>query len=186
MTLLVLGLILWTAAHFLKRLAPSLRQSMQDRMGDGSKGIVAVAIFASLALMVIGYRGIETAYLWDHSAATKGVNNLAMLVAVALYGVGNSKSRLRSKMRHPMLWGTVVWAAAHLMVNGDVASIVLFGWIGAWALVQMQLINRAEPDYTPWEGGSVAGDVRLGIITLVVFSVIAAIHIWLGYNPFGA
>ena len=186
MTLLVLGLIIWTAAHFLKRLAPGVRQSMQDRMGDGSKGVVAVALFASLALMVIGYRGIETTYLWDHSPATKGINNLAMLVAVALYGVGNSKSRLRSKMHHPMLWGTVVWAAAHLMVNGDVASIVLFGWIGVWALLQMRLINRAEPDYTPWEGGSVAGDVRLGIITLVVFSVIAAIHIWLGYNPFGA
>lgn len=84
-----------------------------------------------------------------------------------------------------MLWGTVVWAAAHLMVNGDVASIVLFGWIGVWALVQMQLINRAEPDYTPWQGASVAGDVRLGLVTLVVFSVIAGIHIWLGYNPFG-
>ena len=185
MTLLILGLVLWTAAHFLKRAAPGVRASMQDRMGDASKGVIAVLLLASVALMVIGYRGADTTFLWGRSAATTGINNLMMLVAVALYGLGSSKSRLRGRMRHPMLWGTVIWAAAHLLVNGDVASIVLFGGLALWALAEMQVINRAVPDYVPYEGGSAAGDLRLGIISLVVYAVIAGIHTWLGYNPFG-
>ena len=136
--------------------------------------------------MVIGYRGAFGEFYWGPSAATTGINNLLMLLAVALFGLGSSKSRLRSKMRHPMLTGVVVWAVAHLLVNGDTASFILFGWLAIWALAEMVVINRAEPDYTPYEGGSKAGDIRLAVISLVVYGVISGIHIWLGYNPFGA
>ncbi len=185
MTLIILGLIIWIAAHFFKRLMPAQRQALQDRFGDGSKGIIAAILVFSIVLMVIGYRGTDSTFFWDRNAATTGINNLLMLLSVALFGLGASKSRLRRAMRHPMLTGVVVWAFAHILVNGDLASFVLFGGLGAWALVQMAVINRAVPDYEPFEGGSVAGDVRLAVISLVVFTVIAVIHILLGYNPFG-
>lgn len=186
MTLMILGLLLWTAAHAFKRVAPAQRQAMQDKMGDASKGVFAALLLVSVALMVIGYRGAEGEVFWGRSPALVGINNLLMLAAVVLYGVGNSKSRLRARFRHPMLWGTVIWAVAHLMVNGDTPSFVLFGWIAVWALAEMRLINRAEADYTPFEGGTAAGDVRLAIISIVVLAVIAGIHTWLGYPPFGA
>ena len=186
MTLLVLGFLLWTAAHFLKRLAPGARQAMQEKMGDGSKGVIALLLLFSVVLMVIGYRAADTTFYWGRSPAMTGINNLLMLVAVALFGLGSSKSRLRAKLRHPMLAGVVVWAIAHLMVNGDVASFVLFGGLAVWALVEMVLINRAEPEYTPFDGGSAAGDARIVIISLVVYAVFAGIHTLLGYNPFGA
>ena len=67
----------------------------------------------------------------------------------------------------------------------DSPSLVLFGGMIVWALLEMALINRADPSFVPYEGGSAAGDLRLGIITLGVFAVIAGIHILLGYNPFG-
>ena len=185
MTLLILGLILWTGAHFFKRLAPNARAAMQDRMGDASKGVVALVLLLSVVLMVVGYKGADSSFLWGRSVATTGINNLLMIFAVALFGLGNSKSRLRSKFRHPMLWGTVVWAASHLLVNGDTASLILFGWIGIWALAEMQLINRSNDAYEPFEGGSVMGDARLVVITLVVYGIIAGIHTWLGYPPFG-
>lgn len=185
MTLLILGLILWTVAHMFKRLAPGARAAMQDRMGDASKGVFAVLLLLSVVLMVIGYRGADSAFYWGRSAATTGINNLMMLAAVALFGLGNSKSRLRRHFRHPMLWGTVVWAVAHLLVNGDSASLVLFGWIAIWALAEMALVNRAVHSYVPYDGGSVQGDIRLGIITLVVYGVLAGIHTFLGYFPFG-
>ena len=84
-----------------------------------------------------------------------------------------------------MLWGTFVWAASHLLVNGDTASLVLFGWLAVWALAEMQLINKAEGGYVPYQGGSAFGDLRLLIIALVIYGVIAGIHTWLGYFPFG-
>jgi hypothetical protein len=108
-----------------------------------------------------------------------------MIAAVALFGLGSSKSRLRKHMRHPMLTGVIVWALAHLLVNGDTASLVLFGWLAIWAVAEMILINRAEPDYTPYVGGSAAGDIRLLVITLIIYGVIAGVHTWLGYFPFG-
>ena len=185
MTLLILGLLVWTFVHFFKRLAPAGRAAMQDRMGDASKGMIAILLVASIVLMVIGYRSAQPDFLWGRSAATTGINNLLMLAAVALFGLGSSKSRLRKKMRHPMLTGVVVWSASHLLVNGDTASIILFGGLAAWALAEMVLINRAEPDYTPYDGGSTAGDIRLAVITIVIYGIIAGIHTWLGYFPFG-
>jgi len=184
MTLLILGLILWSAAHMFKRLAPAAHTALLDRVGNPAKGVIAVLLVASVVLMVIGFRGADTSVIWDRTIATTGINNLMMLGAVGLMGLGNSKSRLRPLMRHPMLWGVVVWAAAHLLVNGDTVSIVLFGWMAVWALAEMVLINRADPEYTPFQGGTAAGDVRLAVITVVVFAVIAGIHTWLGYYPF--
>ena len=181
MAVMILGMALWIGAHFFKRLLPTQRENL----GDKGRGLVAVLSLLALALMVIGFRGADTEFIWGRSPATTGINNLLMLLAVALMGAGSSKSRLRSKLRHPMLTGAVVWAVAHLLVNGDSVSIVLFGGMGVWALAQMWLINRAEPDYTPWEGGTIAGDLRLAAISAVVFAVIAGIHTWLGYFPFG-
>lgn len=185
MILLILGLILWAAAHFLKRLAPEQRLSLQDRFGDASKGVIAAVLLFSIVLMVIGYRGAEGAVFWGRNPALTGINNLLMLLAIALLGLGSSKSQFRGHMRHPMLAGIGVWAIAHLVVNGDTASFVLFGGLAIWAMAEMFVINRAVPEYAPYEGGSREGDIRLIVITLVVYVVISVIHIWLGYNPFG-
>ena len=181
MTLLILGLILWIAAHFFKRMLPDLRASM----GYKGKGLVALVIVASLALMIIGFRGAEIIPVWEPPSWTRHLNNLLMLIAVALMGLGSSKGRLRGLTRHPMLLGVKVWAVAHLLVNGDLASIVLFGTLLAWAVAQMILINRAEPDWTRPEPGALSGDIKLGVITLVLFGVIAGVHSWLGYPVFG-
>lgn len=182
---LVFGLVLWTLAHFFKRIAPGPRAALQDRMGDASKGVVALVIIASLALIIIGYRSAEFHPVYEPPAFLRHINNLLMLFAVALFGLGSSKSRFRGTLRHPMLTGAVVWAVAHLLANGDLASVILFGWMLLWAIAEMRLINSSEPDYTPLEAGTAAGDVKLGVITLVIFAAIAWVHSWLGYYPFG-
>lgn len=185
MTLLILGLLLWSGTHFLKRLAPAARASMQDKMGDGSKGVIAVLMVLSIVLMVIGYKSADTSVLWGRNAAMTGINNLLMIIAVALMGVNSSKSRFRGKLRHGMLSGVVVWSVAHLLVNGDIASLVLFGGLAAWAVAQMVILNRTTEADPPFEGGNAAGDIKLLIITLVLYVVISGVHAWLGYVPFG-
>ena len=178
---LILGLLLWSGAHFFKRFAPGPRA----RLGDAGKGLVAVLSVAGIVLMVIGYRAAEPAYLWYLGGWAVHLNNLLMLVSVALLGLGSSKSRLRGTLRHPMLTGVIVWAASHLMVNGDVPSLVLFGGLAVWAVAEMMVINRAEPAPAPFTGGSLKGDVRLAVISIVVYAVIVGIHIWIGPSPFG-
>lgn len=181
---LFLGLALWVGAHLFKRVAPGPRAALQDRMGDASKALFAVVLVISVVLMVIGYRAWFAPLAYQPPVWGVHVNNTLMLVAVALFGLGSSKSRLRGALRHPMLTGMLVFALAHLLVNGDWASIVLFGTLGLWAVLEMIVINRAAPGWERPAPGTLAGDLRLIVITLVVYGVITAIHAWLGYWPF--
>ena len=88
-------------------------------------------------LIVIGYRAAPFVAVYTPPAWTIHVNNLAMLGAVLLFGAGHPRGRVRTWLRHPMLTGVIIWALAHLLVNGDLASIVLFGGLGLWAAVSI-------------------------------------------------
>ena len=183
MFMLILGLILWIGAHYFKRLAPDARA----RLGDPGKGLVAVLIIASLVLMILGYRGADFIPVWSPPSFMVHINNLLMLLALWVYGSSAAKGAKAwpaYKTRHPQLLGFKIWAFAHLLVNGDLASIILFGGLLGWAVVSVILINRAEPDWTPPAPAGRATYVRLAVISLVFFAVIAGIHIWLGVSPF--
>jgi uncharacterized membrane protein len=186
MTLLIIGVIIWWDAHFFKLVMPGLRQKMEDRMGNGARGLMTVIILISLVMMVVGFRSASGPQIYTPPSWGGHLNNLMMLAAVIMLGMGNSKGRLRTWFRHPMLLGTIVWSIAHLLANGDLESIILFGGIGLWALSSIFLINHQEGPWTRPEPGPIAGDIKLVIIGLVLFSIIVAIHTWLGYSPFGA
>lgn len=181
MLLIILGLILWTGAHYWKRLAPDHRA----RIGDTGKGIVAVASVVAIVLMVIGYRSADFMPIWNPPSFFQGINNLLMLVAFFVFGMSATTGRLRGYLRHPMLISLKIWAIAHLLVNGNLEAIVLFGGMLAWAVGSVILINKAEPNWVRPEPGAAKKDVVLVVITLVTFSIAAGIHIALGVNPFG-
>ncbi len=180
MPVMILGLVLWTAAHLFKRVAPGLRWRLGEMPG---KMVVSVLVIASVALMVVGYRRAETEAIYEPLAGMGHLNNLLMLASVFLIGVPHSKGVVRSRIRHPMLVAVILWAIAHLLVNGDLASIVLFGTLGIWAVASIVLIN-AQQDWAAPAPGRIRSDAIGVAITLAVYAIIAAIHIWLGHNPF--
>lgn len=178
---IILGLALWSGAHLFKRLAPARRAAM----GDAAKGVVAIVSVLGIVLMVIGYRGADTAVFWGRSPAMAGINNLLMLLSIYLFAASGMKTRITRTIRHPQLTAVMVWAVAHLLVNGDVASFVLFGGLLIWAIAEVILINRAEGGWTPPAPAPAAKEVQAIVGTLIVYGVISVIHIWLGYSPFG-
>jgi uncharacterized membrane protein len=183
MTLLIAGLILWTLAHYFKRLAPGPRASL----GTAGKGLAAVGILAGVVLMVLGYRAAEFIPIWYPPAFMVHVNNTLMLLAFWIYGSGAAKGAKvwpGYRMRHPQLTGFKIWAFAHLLVNGDLASIVLFGGLLAWAVGSVILINKADPNWTPSAHAGAQGYIRHAVITAVIFAVVVGIHVWLGVWPF--
>ncbi len=182
---LLIGVFLWWAAHMVKRLAPNLRRDLSTALGEGpSKGIISLIILASVVLMFLGYRQAEIIPVYTPFPGAGHLNNLLMFPALYLMGVGPAGGRLSAKIRHPMLAGIIVWSFSHLLVNGDIASIVMFGGLGLWALVQMRLINQHEG---PWEvpmPGNSLQDWKLALMTLFIFVVIAGIHWLFDHNPF--
>jgi len=186
MTLLVIGLLLWSGAHLFKRVAPGPRAVLQERMGDASRGLFAGLLLFSVVLMVLGYRSYSGTFFWGRSGATTGINNLLMVFAVYLFAASGLKTRITRVIRHPQLTAVKTWALAHLLVNGDTASFILFGGLLAWAVAEVILINRQTERPVTRESYPAANEVKAIIGTLVVFAGISVIHIWLGYNPFGA
>jgi len=178
-----LGLTLWIGAHFFRRLAPGPRASL----GDAGKGVVAALVLAGLVSMILGYRAAEVVFVWSPPSFMVHINNTLMILAFWTFGSGQIKTGKiwpATKIRHPMLASVMIWAVGHLLVNGDLASMVLFGGLLVWAVASVQIINRAEPAWTPPAKAPAKKIVTLTIITLVTFSIAAVIHIWLGVWPF--
>lgn len=180
MILLILGVALWAGAHFFKRLMPEKRAEM----GDKGKGLVAIATFASVALMIIGYRMAPVIDLWSPPAFLRYVNNLLVLLAFYMFAVAGHGVWADRKIRHSMLTGIKLWAFAHLLVNGDLASVILFGGLLAWGVAQMIMINKAQPEWTPPAPAVKRKEYTFAIASIVVFGIAGWIHGWLGYYPF--
>ncbi|UAB89285.1 NnrU family protein [Ruegeria sp. SCSIO 43209] len=179
--LLILGVALWWAAHLFKRAMPEPRAAM----GDAGKGVVALALVASVLLMIFGYRMTDFIYVWAPPTFLIHVNNLLVLIAFYLASPAGTKGRLLNKVRHPMLGGFKLWAFAHLLVNGDLASIILFGGLLAWAIVEVIVINKSEPDWAPGEPGTYGKDAMFFVGSIVLLGVVGYIHGLVGPSPFG-
>ncbi|MEX3016646.1 NnrU family protein [Gymnodinialimonas hymeniacidonis] len=179
--LLIAGVLLWSGAHLWKRVAPASR----ERFGDAGKGIVAGLLVLSIVLMVFGYKNADGPVWWGRSAALVGINNLLMVFAFYLFAASGAKTRITRIIKNPQLTAFKVWAFAHLLVNGDLASFVLFGGLLAWAVVEVITLKRAGVPWEPPHPVPVKKEVSAIVATIVVTAVVMAIHYWLGVTPWG-
>ena len=177
MTLMILGLGLWWASHLFPIYMADRRTAAIARLGQGPyKGLFALVSLGAVVLMVKGYQQAPLEPVWSPPIWTMHLNNLLMLLALFLVAAKHAKSSVKHFVRHPMLAGVKVWALAHLLVNGDLASIVLFGGVLGWAVVAMIGSNRRDGAWERPPKGNMAGLIRHGIITVVVFAAIVGIH----------
>ncbi|MEM8822836.1 MAG: NnrU family protein [Pseudomonadota bacterium] len=182
MGLLVGGILLWMGAHLFKRIAPETRA----KLGDPGKGLVTLLLIAAIVMMVYGYGRADGAWFWGRSPAMVGINNLLMLFAFYLFAVSGPKGArvwLGTKLRHPQLTSVIVFAIAHLLVNGDVPSFILFGGLLVWAVMEIMVINRAEGAWTPPPRAPAKKEVSTSVIAVVATAVVMLVHNWLGYVP---
>ncbi len=179
--ILILGVALWSGAHLFKRLAPARRSAM----GEKGKGLVALALLLSIVLMVIGYRQAEFVGLWHSPAFLTHVNNLLMVLALYLFVASALQTAITRRIRHPQLTAVKTWALAHLLVEGTLAGLILFGGLLAWAVVSVILINRANRAWTRPAPAGTAKEAMAIVIALVATVVVGMIHAWVGVWPYG-
>ena len=180
--LLILGVALWWAAHLFKRVMPERRAAM----GDTGKVAVALALVMAIVLMILGYRMSDFIHVWARPDFMIHINNLLVLLGFYLMSPAGQKGRLLNRIRHPMLGGFKLWAFAHVLVNGNLASIVLFGGLLAWAVVEVITINKSEPDWTPGEPGTYGKDAMFLAGSIVLLGIVGYIHGLVGPSPFGS
>lgn len=177
MGLLIAGVVLWSVMHFLPAGAAGLRGSLVGTIGEGPwKGLVALSLVLSIALMVMGWRAIAPAPVYAPPGIGAVLMAPLMLLAVVLLGAANAKTNIKRYLRHPMLTGVAVWAAAHLLSNGDDRSVVLFGGMGLWAVIMIFFINRRDGAREAVEKMPVAGEIKLFAISAVIFIVLIIAH----------
>ncbi len=176
MALLIAGVLLWSIVHLIPSVAPLGRTALKARLGEGRyKGLFALAIVASIVLMVIGWRSIDRVNLYDPPLLGSPVVPALMLVSFVLFAAANAPGNIKRYLRHPMLTGMVVWGGAHLLANGESRSVVLFGGLAAWALVSIVTISRREG---AWVSKPAAVPVSRDVITVVASFAVFALVAW--------
>jgi len=190
MTLLIAGLALFLGAHTFTTLR-QLRQSTIARLGEGPyKGLYSLVSAAGLTMIVIGfgrYRAAGYIAIWDPPAWLHGVTLVLMWISfVSLAAAYCPLGRIKSSLRHPMLVGIKAWALAHLLVNGDLGSIVLFGAFLAWAVYDRIAVKRRDDDEaTPARVVMPSSATRGDAIAIFVGSAAYAAMWWLHPIAFG-
>lgn len=172
MGILILGLALFLGIHLLP-VAGGLRTRLQMALGaQHYKGVFSLVSALGLALIVIGYaRAPSEPRLFAPYSAALGIAPLAMLISFVLLAAANMKTHLRHALRHPMLIGVGIWAAVHLLANGEVRATILFGAFLAYVAVDLvsAIRRKAVRHFVPaWRQDALAVIAGLGVALLVM------------------
>jgi uncharacterized membrane protein len=177
LAVMILGLVLFLGAHTLTT-QRELRARIIAASGEGGyKAGYAVVSVAGLALIAWGfghYRAAGMIDIWDPPKALKHITVALMLPAVILVVAAYIRGRIYTVVKHPMLSGVKLWAAAHLLANGDLGSIVLFGSFLGWAVFdRISLKHRTDAGAPPIPVGGVGNDLIAVAIGFVAYLALA-------------
>jgi uncharacterized membrane protein len=178
MTVLILGLIVFLGVHSIRIVADDWRSAQLKRLGEGAwKGLYSVLSIVGFGLIVWGF-GLaqqQPVVLWVAPTAMRHVAALLTLIAfVLIVAAYVPRNAIKSRLHHPMLLGVKTWALAHLLANGRLADLLLFGAFLAWAVVcfiAAQKRDRAAAAHYP-EGtaGATAITVVAGVALWALFA----------------
>jgi uncharacterized membrane protein len=192
MTLLIAGLVVFLGSHSLRIVADPWRAQQIARLGPGPwKGLYSLVSLAGLAMIVWGYglaRGAPV-IVWTPPTWTRHLAALLTLPAFVLLAAAYvPRNRIKAAVGHPMIAGVKVWAFAHLVANGTLADIVLFGAFLAWAIPDFITARRrdrvAGTAPTSIMAGRTLATVAVGLLAWGVFAFMLHGPL-IGVRPFG-
>ena len=178
---MILGLALFLGVHTLTT-QRELRAAVIASSGDGAYKIGYAAIsLAGLALIVWGfahYRATGWIDVWYPPVAFKHITLALMLPAVIMVVASYIRGRIYTTLKHPMLTGVKLWAAAHLLANGDLGSIILFGSFLGWAVFdRISLKHRADAGAPPIPVGGPLNDlIAIGVGVVAYLALAFVFH----------
>jgi uncharacterized membrane protein len=189
---MILGLVLFFGVHLLTT-RRDLRARFVASLGEGGyKGCYSLASLAGLVMTVWGfadYRAAGMIEIWHPPAAFRHITEALMLPAVILAVAAYIRGRIYTTLKHPLLAAVKLWAAAHLLANGDLGSIILFGAFLAWAVFdRISLKRRADGGAPPIPVGGAINDVIAVAVGVVAYLALGFVFhpVVIGVPVFGA
>jgi uncharacterized membrane protein len=191
MSVLVIGLLLFLGIHSVRLLADDWRGAQIARHGEARwKGLYTAVAVLGLVLVVWGY-GLarrEPVPLWAAPVWGRHLAGLLMLVSFVLLAASKvPKNPIRARLHHPMLLGTKVWAFAHLLANGTLADLLLFGGFLVWAIFAFRSARQRDRTAgTIYPPGTLRGLVITLVAGVALWAAFAFwLHAWLfGVRPY--
>jgi len=179
LTPFILGLILFFAIHSVSIINKSWRDQMIEKLGVGPwKGLYAVVSLVGFVLLVWGYdlarQGSTVIYF--SPGWFRHLTMLLMLPVFPLLLATYCPGRIKSFVRHPMLVATILWAVAHLLVNGRLADLLLFGGFFLWAFLELISMNWRSQRPVPGAPAAKFNDLIALVVGLALYSLFV---VWL-------
>ena len=173
LAIMILGLAAFLGGHAVATFRAE-RAAMVARIGEGPyKGLFALVALAGIALVSYGfgqYRDAGLIELWHPPAWTRHVTVALMWPAVICVVAAYIRGDIQRVLKHPMLVGVKLWALAHLIANGDLGGIVLFGSILAWAVLdRITLKRRSDPGAPAIPSGGRRNDIIAVVVGTLVY-----------------
>ena len=192
MIVLLLGLLLFLGVHSVRIAADAWRSAQIARVGEGKwKGVFSLVSAVGFFLIVWGYSQsrLDPLVLWSPPVWTRHFALLLTFVAFVLIAAAYVPgTRIKAAIGHPMVAGVTLWALAHLIANGMLADVVLFGGFLVWAIALFAFSRRRDRDAgIVYPAGSLSRDALAAAIGGVAWIVFAVwLHLWLiGVRPLG-
>ncbi len=178
MTLLIIGIIVFLGLHLLPTVS-GLRQKLTARLGEnGYKALFSLVSIAGFALLVYGFAKAPVIQVWSPPGWTRWVAIVLMLPAFIFLVAAYVPGQIKARLKHPFLVAIKTWALAHLIANGDLASIILFGSFLAYAVYDRITLKQRKPTAIVEVPGS--GPPRNDVIAVVVGTVLYVVFlVWL-------
>jgi len=185
MTYLIAGLVLFLGAHTVPMLT-GLRAQAAGAVGDmGYKIAFAIVSAVGLILIIMGYGTLqgsgENPIIWVPPVWTRHLSLLLMVFAMIALVAAYVPSRIRDVLKHPMLVAVKIWALAHLLANGDLASLLLFGTFLVWAVFdRISVKKRSALGPLGAKSGGLVGDGIAVVLGLALYAFLLLYgHLWL-------
>lgn len=174
MAIFILGLLVFFGAHVFVAFTRGARSRLTAKIGEGPyKGLFSLVAIIGLALIIIGWRGADASVLYSPPPFLRHVAYALMAIALVLIVAAYAPAgRIAHAVKHPMLAAVKIWTIAHLLVNGEVRSVILFGAFLLFAAADRIAVKRRGapvPAAGPWRNDAVAVLIGAGAFAAILF-----------------
>jgi len=192
MLVLIVGLAVFLGVHSVRIVAPAWRDDMLARLGEnGWKGLYSLISLIGFVLIIWGYglSRLDPVVIYSPPVWTRHISLVLMMPVFVIFVAAYIPGRIKSTLKHPMLVSVKLWAVAHLLANGTLADVLLFGSFLAWAVCDRISVKRrpAAASDAPGLAPAPANDIIALVVGATLYVVfLLFLHQWLfGVSPMG-